>query len=345
MRSLLGVLLPISLLLTACSSDASQSQPSQNPEHNVTQSKAKILTPPKNNGHFFVLHRFNDNKHASTSITNKNLIRHFEYLKKHNYYVASMPEIIARLKNGEDIPNDWVHFCIDDSYKSFYANGFPLFKKYGYPFTLYVYVEATERHFHDFMSWDQIKEVMPYGEIGLHSWGHDHMTHLTDEQMREDTRKALDMIEKRLGVRPTTYAYPYGEYNEELQKIVKEFQFDLIMNQNQGAFSNVSPVDDLDRIALTGDVNIKHKLAIKYLPAVWQKVDVDYDAKVLRSIELTIDPRFKSVQCYISGDKWHTLKPKKGKITQKFDIKLKKSRTRIIIKTPDNRWSSKIIVL
>lgn len=303
------------------------------------------LKPPKSSGHFFVLHRFDDEKHASTSISKDKLLAHFNYLKKNNYYTASLPEIIAKLKNHEVIPKNWVHFCIDDSYKSFYTHGLPLFKKHKIPFTLYVYVEATERHFNDFMSWDQIKEAMKYGEIGGHSFGHKHMTKLTASQMKEDTRKSLELMQKRLGIKPSSYAYPYGEYDAKLQAVIKSFNFDLIMNQNQGAFSHKSPHDDLDRIALTGDVSIRNKLSINYLPARWSTVDVDYKTKRLKSISVDVDPSIKSVQCYVTGDTWHRLKPKNGKITKIFDIKLKRKRSRIIIKTDKNAWTSYIIIL
>ena len=303
------------------------------------------LRLPKTSGHFFVLHRFNDNKHRSTSITNANLIKHFKYLQKNNYYMATMDEIITKMKNRKAIPNNWVHFCIDDSYKSFYHNGLPLFKKYKIPFTLYVYVEATQRHYKDFMSWDQVREAMKYGSIGVHSYGHKHMTKMTPEAMRIDTQKALKLLKKELGFKPKTYAYPYGEYDKKLFTVIKSFNFDLILNQNQGAFSSKSPLDDLDRIALTGDVSIKQKLKIKYLPAQWLNVDVDRRAKVLKSISVKLDPSIKSVECYITGDKWHRLKTKNGKITKIFNVKLKRTRSRIIIKTAGNAWTSQIIIL
>ena len=309
------------------------------------QEQSLDLHLPKTSGHFFVLHRFNDNKHKSTSITNANLVKHFEYLKKHNYKMVTMDQIITKMKNKKAIPSSWVHFCIDDSYKSFYQNGLPLFKKYKIPFTLYVYVEATQRHYKDFMSWKEIKEAMKYGSIGVHSFGHKHMTKMTPKQMREDTQKALTLLEKNLGFRPKTYAYPYGEYDQTLKKVINSFNFEMILNQNQGAFSKKSPIDDLDRIALTGNVSIKHKLHIKYLPAQWLNVDVDRKRKILKSISLRVDPSIKSVECYVSGDTWHRLKPKNGKITKIFNIKLKKGRSRVIIKTPGNAWTSQIIIL
>lgn len=309
------------------------------------QPLASDLHTPKTSGHFFVLHRFNDEKHASTSISNEDLVNHFQYLKKHNYYTATLDEIIEKLSKYESIPENWVHFCIDDSYKSFYLNGLPLFKKHKVPFTLYVYVEATQRHYNDFMSWEQIREAMKYGDIGVHSFGHKHMTRMTATQMKEDTKKAITLIKKHLGKKPSSYAYPYGEYNDELLEVVKSFDFDLIMNQNQGAFSHKSPLDDLDRIALTGKVSIKNKLSIKHLPAKWLDVKVDRKSKTLISISLEIDPKIKAVQCYVSGGTWQKLKPKNGKITKIFNQKLNFQRSRIIIKSYDNAWTSKIIIL
>ncbi len=303
------------------------------------------LTPPQDTGHVFVLHRFNDLKHQSTSVTSKDLITLFEYLKTHKFHVASLGEIIQKLQAKEPLPKNWVHFSIDDSYKSFYDNGFPLFKKYNYPFTIYIYVEATLRHYNDFMTWDQLKEISQYGELGLHSFGHKHMTLLSEKQMHEDTRKALKVFEEHLGFRPRSYAYPYGEFDEVLQKVISSYHFDLIFNQNVGAISHKSPLLDLDRIALTGTFHIKPKLKIKYLPAQWKAITIDREKNILHSVDIQIDPRYKNIELYISGDKWHRLKPKKGKISKIFDLPLKKGRTRIIIKTADNRWSSKIIIL
>lgn len=308
-------------------------------------SKPFTLTPPKDAAHVFVLHRFDDEKHKSTSISTKQLKELFEYLKTHHFHVASLDEVITKLKNNEALPKDWVLFSIDDSYKSFYENGFPLFKAYGYPFTIYIYIEATLRHYNDFMSWDQLKEISKFGELGLHSFGHKHMTKMNEAQMHEDTQKGLKIFEERLGFKPRSYAYPYGEFDEKLQKVITSYGFDLVFNQNVGAISHKSSILDLDRIALSGNFNVKPKLKIKYLPAQWNQINLDRENMILKSIDVDIDAQYKSVEVYISGDKWHRLKTKKGKITQIFDHQLKKGRTRIIIKTPDNRWSSKIIIL
>jgi len=162
------------------------------------------------NAHIFVYHRFNDDRYKSANTTIKELTKQFEYFKQHNYKVVSLDKIIDKLAKKEDIPSNWIALTIDDAYKSFYKYGLDIFKKYNYPFSLYVYVEASNRRFGDFMNWKEIKEASKYGTIGLHSFKHPRLQNLTSQEIIADTKKAYQLFEKNLGFKPTTYAYPYG---------------------------------------------------------------------------------------------------------------------------------------
>lgn len=81
------------------------------------------------NAHVFVYHRFGDDRHQSTNTTLKELEKEFVYFKDHGYKVVPMMDIVNRLKNKMEVPNNWVAFNIDDSYKSFYENGLPFIQK------------------------------------------------------------------------------------------------------------------------------------------------------------------------------------------------------------------------
>ena len=132
-------------------------------------------------GHIFLYHRFDDFRHPYTNTSTKVLIRQFEYLKKDGYTVVDSKILLQKAKNGENV-DKLVAFQIDDSFKSFYQKGFPIFKKYHYPFTLFVYVEGTDRRWGDFMDWDMVREVAKYGDIQLHSYSHPHLTKLSNNQ-------------------------------------------------------------------------------------------------------------------------------------------------------------------
>ena len=293
--------------------------------------------------HLFVYHRFGDAKHASTNVSLEVLKNQFDYFKNNDYEVISLNKLNKALKNKENIPDNWVVFCIDDSYKSFYKNGLALFKEYKYPFALFVYIEATDKSYSDFMTWEQIKEAQNYGEIGLHSYGHKHMVSLSPEAIRKDTDKALTSFKKNLGYMPKYYAYPYGEFDESVKKEITSYGFDLVLNQNVGAVSKISPHDDLDRIALTGDVNLKHKLRIKYLNAQWHSPKNYPTNGKLNEIHVTMASSIKKAELYVSGGGWERIKIEDGvfKSTQTYPLRF--NRTRVIIKD-GNAYTSKIIV-
>lgn len=293
--------------------------------------------------HLFVYHRFGDDKHASTNTSIEVLRKQFEYFKNNNYEVITLEKLNDALKAKQDIPDNWVVFCIDDSYKSFYDNGLSIFKEYNYPFVLFIYIEATEKNYSHFMSWDEIKEADKYGEIGLHSYGHKHMVSLTGEEIKEDTDKGYASFEKNLGYKPKYYAYPYGEFDQKVKDVISSYDFELVLNQNVGAVSKKSPRDDLDRIALTGDVHLKHKLRIKYLDAIWHSPK-SYPANgKLNDIHVTMPPSIKKAELYISGGGWEYIKVQDGEFKTNKLYPLKLRRTRVIIRH-DNAYTSKIIV-
>ncbi len=296
------------------------------------------------NAHIFVYHRFEDSKHPTTSTSISELRKEFTYFKSHNYKVVPLSTIINKLEKKENIPSNWIALTIDDAYKSFYTKGLDIFKEYKYPFTLYVYVEATNRHYGDFMTWKEIKEASKYGEIGLHSYSHPRLTKISDKKIYDDTKKAFNIFYKKLGFKPTTYAYPYGEYNQRVQNDLKQFHFKAILNQSTGTVNKDSNIYDIHRIALVGKVNIEHKLRYKTLKVKWIEPKQFPKDGVLKKVVAKVNPKIKKLKLYITGDGWRDIKTKNGIVNETINIYLKKSRTRIMLGTDVFTISNKIII-
>ena len=282
--------------------------------------------------HIFVFHRFGDPLHAATNTSIETLRTEFEYLKTHGYEVIPLARLSKALKAGKPIDDRWVVLTIDDNYKSFYENGLPLFKEYGYPFTLFVYVEAADKLYPDFMSWDQIRDAAQYGEIGLHGYGHRHMAHLAPYMLKDDTERGLRSFAKKMRIVPRYYAYPYGEYNPDVKAVVSGYGFDLILNQTSGAVNNSSDPLDLDRIALTGENLLAQKLKIERLEAEWIAPRRWPSGGRLKEIHAKIAPNYKSAELYITGKGWQRVPVNDGEIIVKPNLKLTNPRTRIFLK-------------
>jgi len=267
----------------------------------------------------------------------------FEYFKKNNYKVIPLQTLVSAINEGKKIDDKWVVLTIDDSYKSFYNNGLKLFKEYGYPFTLFVYIEATQKHYGDFMSWKQIKEASKYGEIGLHSYAHKHMVSMSLKEVYEDTKKSYEIFTKEMGFKPKSYVYPYGEFTPQMTKEIEKFGFDVICNQNSGAITSKSDVHNLDRIALTGESVLKYKLRIKSLETEWIEPKKYPTNGILKNIHATIPSEIKNIEYYVSSYKWQRAKVVNGDVNIAFNKPLKRSRSRIFLKH-GSKQSSIILV-
>jgi peptidoglycan/xylan/chitin deacetylase (PgdA/CDA1 family) len=296
------------------------------------------------NGHIFVYHRFGDEKHQSTNTTLKELEKEFEYFKSNNYNVVTVSTIAQKIKNGEDIPDNWIAFSIDDSYKSFYTNALPIFKKYDYPFTLFVYVEATQKRYPDFMTWNQIKDASKYGEVSLHSYGHKHLTKLSNDEIFEETKKAYDIFVEKVGFIPKGYTYPFGEYDERVKEVIKKFDFEYIANQNNGSVNKDSDIFNLNRVALVGKTNLKEKLKYKTLEAIWiEPKDYPKDG-IIKHVKVKVDPNIKNAKLFISTYGWQDIKVKNGIIDLKLDKQLNLNRNRVAISTNYYTISNKLLI-
>lgn len=296
------------------------------------------------NAHIFIYHRFNDSKHESTNTTIQELEKEFEYFKTNNYEVVPLSKIIEKLKNKEVIPDNWVVLTIDDSYKSFYENGLPIFKKYNYPFTLFIYVEATQKKYPDFMNWEQIKKASKYGEIALHSYSHKQLMKLSNEEIIEDTKKSYEIFEQELGFKPKGYSYPFGEYDDRVKEQINKFDFEYILNQNNGSVNINSDIYDLNRVALVGKVDLKEKLKYKTLEANWIEPKVYPKDDILKEVKVEVDPSIKNAKLFISTYGWQDIKVKNGIIDIKLDKKLNLKRNRIAISTDYYTISNKLLI-
>ena len=287
--------------------------------------------------HIFLLHRIGDNRYPSTNTSTKELEKYLKYIKSHNLKAVKLSTLVKKIENNESVDN-LVVFTIDDNFKSFYKNGLPLFKKYHIPFTLFVYAKSANEKWPDFMTWEEIKKASKFGELGIHSYAHPHLAKLSNEEIIKDTKKAINSFKKHLGYIPNMYAYPYGEYDKRVKNIINKF-FKIICNQNPGAIDNTTPINDLDRFALTGKVDISKKLKIKRLYIKNLKIDIKDNT--IKKISGFVNA--KNVGIYITKFGWKLIKVKNGYFEYKPNFKLKQYRNRVIIGY-NNKIISKLIL-
>ena len=299
--------------------------------------------------HIFIYHRFNDARYPSTSVSNENLRAQFDYFKDNGYEVVPLSKITQAVKNGEEINPKWIALTIDDGYKSFYENGLPIFREYGYPFALMVYVEASDKKYGDYMTFEQIKEVSQIegAEIGYHSYGHRHMVSLSEEKLRADFKNGVEIFEKHMGFQPKYFAYPYGEYDDKVKETSLEYGLEVLLNQNSGAVSNKSDLSDLNRTPLADGTNLKAALFSKFLNADWLSPTNYPKNGVVENITIKTDENVSSGYLYVTAHGSRKIEVKDGLVSINLDTltakPIRKNHIRIALSI-NNKTTTKILV-
>jgi peptidoglycan/xylan/chitin deacetylase (PgdA/CDA1 family) len=302
------------------------------------------------NAHIFVLHHFEDQRFQDSTVKIERLEENINYLLENKYKIVSLEELVSKIEKKEKIPDKWVVFTIDDGYKSFYEHGLEVFKKHKLPFTLFLFVQAIDKNYSEFINWKQVKEISKYGTIAFHSYEHNHLTKMSHIDILKDTQTGIQILRHQIENFSEFYSYPYGEFNAKTQDIIQKFGFRAIFNQNIGVVSDESDIFNLNRIPLLGNYKLDEILKIDHLKTEWIYPSVFPANNKLEKIEVKL-PKKKNiteVEFYISGTKkWHKAEIKNSTLEFYFKKPVdlsKKNKFRIFIRTLDNLWSSQLFI-
>ncbi len=144
------------------------------------------------------------------------------YLHDSGYTSITFDDLVNYMMKNVSLPPKPVIMSFDDDWESQYTHALPLLKKYGFTATFYIWVGVVGKKHH--MSWDEIGTLRAAGmQIGCHSMTHPYLTRVqNDEALRQEILGAKQIIESHVGVPVTTFAYPFGQYNERVVAAVKE---------------------------------------------------------------------------------------------------------------------------
>ncbi len=200
----------------------------------------------------FVYHRFGDDRYPSTNISVEKFEEQLKFLKDNDFKVISLSQALEALTNKK-LNGKVAVITIDDAYKSFYTNGWPLLKKYGFSATIYVNTETIGAG--DFMDWKQIKKIKEAGiEIGNHSHAHPYfLNDYNKKDFIDDLNLSQKEFEEHLNELPTSYAYPYGEWNSNMTEALAALGFSSAVAQNSGVIYSGSPRFSLPRFPMSND--------------------------------------------------------------------------------------------
>ena len=196
-------------------------------------------------------------------------------LKDRGITVIGMQDLLAWKRGEKNIPPRCAIITFDDGLKSQYEVAWPIMKKFGYTFTMFIYTEGVRGGLFgggQAITWEQLADMRDNGiDIQAHSATHQDLREGNQVTIREPdgkkTKKKLTgaeyeqflqnelvgpktLLEQRLGIKVNCFAVPYGFYNQHVKDIARNAGYEAMFTVYGQPITWTSPLDALGRYAI-----------------------------------------------------------------------------------------------
>ena len=165
---------------------------------------------------------------------------------------------VKMLRHNSPLPDRTVVITFDDGFRGVYDNAFPVLQRFGMTATVFLAVGESPRvassqrlpsfNERSLMSWEEIRTMRDAGiNFGAHTLTHPDLTRLSPDRMEAEVRGSREIIETSLGIRPDSFAYPYGRYNTRVRDIVRKY-YQCACSDTLGMATSASDMFAVERI-------------------------------------------------------------------------------------------------
>jgi peptidoglycan/xylan/chitin deacetylase (PgdA/CDA1 family) len=204
------------------------------------------------------------------SIDAATIREHFQLIRARGIRVISLRELVQRLENPVPYSDRVIVITFDDGYGSMYAKLLPLAEEFGYPVTLFVYVDMISLRSSKNLTWEKLRDLDRRGiDIQAHSLSHKDLVRLSashdtaaKRSLYEELYLSKRVLELRLGKTVEYYAFPFGRYDLNVIDLAANSGYRRVFSTDYG-----SNVITRDNYCLRRQ-HIKSSYSIDYIDAL-----------------------------------------------------------------------------
>jgi peptidoglycan/xylan/chitin deacetylase (PgdA/CDA1 family) len=231
-------------------------------------------------------------RYPGTQITPAAFEAQMKELKDRGITVIGMQDLLAWKRGEKNIPPRCAVITFDDGMKSQYEVAWPIMKKLGYTFTMFIYTEGVRGGLFgggEAITWEQLADMRDNGiDIQAHSATHQDLREGHPVTVRQPDgkkeRKKLSgpeyeqflqnelvgckqLLEQRLGIKVNCFAVPYGFYNEHVKEIARNAGYDAMFTVYGQPITYTAPMNALGRWAIEANKPKVFEDAVKMIAA------------------------------------------------------------------------------
>lgn len=187
----------------------------------VVFAAADVVYPQVPGPRILIYHQIDAGLGRQMEVTRRAFVAQLDWMEA-NGEVVDLDTAIAE-RNSPQAAQRYV-ITFDDGYADFFHHGFPELARRGMPFVLYLTTEPveTQRPLVDGggaepLTWAHIEEMAASGlmTLGAHTHRHADFRSIGTDQIVEELDTSNALIERRMGMSPEHFAYPWGYWSAQ----------------------------------------------------------------------------------------------------------------------------------
>jgi peptidoglycan/xylan/chitin deacetylase (PgdA/CDA1 family) len=211
--------------------------------------------PPPAGVPVLMYHKIGPEAGNDAVISEARFAEHMEYLHRNGYRTLSLAELEDYLAGRTELPPKPVVITFDDGYRDTYEVALPILKRYGFKSTVFVILNAAERH----LTWAELKAMKAAGmEVGSHSYTHRDLGELKPAEQAAEIARSKEELDRGLGQDSRYFCYPNGSYDGNTLRLLQENGFRLAVTIDPGWVKRGDNPLLLKRVWMGNGVDLRH---------------------------------------------------------------------------------------
>lgn len=196
-----------------------------------------------------IYHYIREEKSSSDLVIPKHRFREqMKYLKDNNYTTITLDELYTHFKDGTLLPQKPVVITVDDGDKELFVNVFPILKEFNLKATFFVITGRIDKHPKHLSSQELITLQENGIDIESHTVHHEKLDDLTYAHQLATLQNSKAVLERLLKKEVKHIAYPYGAYNYETLKAVRDAGYKTAVSGIRELAAKTNGLYELHRI-------------------------------------------------------------------------------------------------
>ena len=200
-------------------------------------------------------------------VSKKRFSRQMFLLRLLGYRVMPLETLVNTWEQGELPPPRTMAITFDDGYSDNMLHAWPVLSGFGYAATLFfvtglagkasTWDEAVEGGPRPLLTYDELRKLDGQGfRVEAHTVTHPDLRALSQEAATAEIKESRRQLEANLGRTVNLFAYPYGHYNDCLQKEVESAGYKAAFSVRSGLNTLRTARFALKRTSITGEDNM-----------------------------------------------------------------------------------------